>query len=607
MTCFLFGVAAAAPLSPPVFESTPVVFPSVSPDGKRWVRVDEVEGGWGVVVCEADRDCRPVGEPLERTLVQPLWMGNDALVLWSLTPSLETLELLDLESRVRRTLTTGHAIQVLRVTVDTLVVAQRDGSGLDRPITVAELDRAGERVRTWPTPAGFLLWSVGDEIYSATGRSWGFGYPLLTLTGVYRSATPKPVARRIPVFAPPVARADATGLWLVGAGDRGTSLYRIGPRGAQVAAESGGPDIVGLVVSPEGEVLGMATEQERIRWSLQSEQPWAANLVAEVPGDVVHLQIRDGHAVGHVRSPSDRGSLWISDVEGVRLLWRSDAREGYAGTAHAIPTPSGELSVYVTRPDDGAGPWPTVLWLHGGPWFTRDHFAWDAQAQRYADLGYAVVSVDYRGSGGYGWDFMEAAFGRMGSTLEEDLSATTDWAIRQGITDPERIAISGESFGGYAALLASISDERYRCTIATSSPTELVGRAADFLPGERGLAFGSRGARLAASPARQLTRLTRPVLLIHGASDDVVPIDASERLADAAVRDGLPVTFARVQGGHGSTTWPVADRRDAAVLEANFLAGCLGGRAEPWTERSADGTLEVLTGGDFLVTPASPP
>lgn len=120
---------------------------------------------------------------------------------------------------------------------------------------------------------------------------------------------------------------------------------------------------------------------------------------------------------------------------------------------------------YLTRPASEPGQEvPLIIHPHGGPYGIRDSWDFDPEVQFLANRGYAVLQVNYRGSGGYGRDFFKAGWHEWGGKMQDDLSDAVKWAIDQGIADPARVAIYGASYGGYAALAGlTFTPELYCC------------------------------------------------------------------------------------------------------------------------------------------------
>jgi dipeptidyl aminopeptidase/acylaminoacyl peptidase len=106
------------------------------------------------------------------------------------------------------------------------------------------------------------------------------------------------------------------------------------------------------------------------------------------------------------------------------------------------------------------------VFVHGGPYHVRDSWEFDPYVQALASRGYAVLQVNFRGSGDYGSDFTKAGYREWGGKMQDDVTDATRWAIAQGIADPKRVCIFGGSYGGYAALEGAVKEpELYRCTI----------------------------------------------------------------------------------------------------------------------------------------------
>ena len=125
-----------------------------------------------------------------------------------------------------------------------------------------------------------------------------------------------------------------------------------------------------------------------------------------------------------------------------------------------------ELQGYLTKPVGVAGPWSLIIHPHGGPYGIRDSWGYDPEVQFLASRGYAVLQVNYRGSGGFGRKFLEAGRLEWGKKMQDDLTDAVQWAVSQGITTSDRVGIFGASYGGYAALAgAAFTPDLYRCAI----------------------------------------------------------------------------------------------------------------------------------------------
>jgi dipeptidyl aminopeptidase/acylaminoacyl peptidase len=234
---------------------------------------------------------------------------------------------------------------------------------------------------------------------------------------------------------------------------------------------------------------------------------------------------------------------------------------------------------------------PTVLLVHGGPWY-RDSWGYDPEVQLLANRGYAVLQVNFRGSTGYGKAFTRAAVGEFAGRMHDDLIDALDWAIDQGCTDPDRVAIYGSSYGGYAALVgAAFTPDRFAAAVSYTGMSDLVDLVESVVPFARRSVVNSylryigdpddprqEADMLARSPISRVDDITAPVLLIHGANDVRVTPRNSERVVEALRARGAEVEYLRNEHeGHWFIN-PDSNIELYHVLE-RFLALHLGGRA----------------------------
>lgn len=242
------------------------------------------------------------------------------------------------------------------------------------------------------------------------------------------------------------------------------------------------------------------------------------------------------------------------------------------------------LHGYVTEPKTpSTGPRPMVLLPHGGPYGVFDQWGFDLDAQLLADAGYAVLRVNYRGSGNYGAAYLEAGSQEWGGRMQDDLADATRWAIDQGIADRERICIYGASDGGYAALMGAVRDpDLYRCAAGYVGvyDLELMHRdtSARSRSGRTWVTewLGDRSTLGARSPSRLADRIKVPVFLAAGGKDERAPIEHSERMEKALKRAGVPVeTLYYPNEGHGFYTQE--HRREYYARLLGFLGRHIGG------------------------------
>ncbi len=249
-----------------------------------------------------------------------------------------------------------------------------------------------------------------------------------------------------------------------------------------------------------------------------------------------------------------------------------------------------EIQGYVTFPAGADGPLPAVLNVHGGPW-ARDSWGFDPEAQWLANRGYVCIQVNFRGSTGYGKEFLNAADKQWGAAMQDDLTDAVGHAVEQGWADPGRVAIYGGSYGGYAALAgATFTPDLYRCAIDIVGPSNLRTLIETIPPYWQPLIdqFTRRVGDPEAdadllwerSPLSRVDAIRIPILIAQGANDPRVKQAESEQIVAAMTERGIPHTYLLFENeGHG-LSHPENRMRFYAAAE-RFLAEHLGGRFEP--------------------------
>ena len=229
---------------------------------------------------------------------------------------------------------------------------------------------------------------------------------------------------------------------------------------------------------------------------------------------------------------------------------------------------------------------PLVVMPHGGPYGVFDEWAFDDDTQLLAAAGYAVLRVNYRGSGNYGKAFRELGATQWGGAMQDDLTDATRWAIDQGIADWDRICVYGASYGGYAALMGVAKEpDLYRCAVGYVGVYDLVAmhredsRQALWIKHWANDWIGERGGLAAKSPVEMAERIKAPVFLAAGGADPRAPIAHSKKM-ERALRDAkVPVeTLYFPSEGHGFTTEP--HRRAFYTQLLDFLGRHIGDKRE---------------------------
>ena len=245
-----------------------------------------------------------------------------------------------------------------------------------------------------------------------------------------------------------------------------------------------------------------------------------------------------------------------------------------------------ELHGFVTIPagSDGRN-LPTVVLPHGGPYGVFDTWGFETEAQMLAAAGYAVVQVNFRGSGSRGRAFEQAGAREWGGRMQDDVTDATRWAIAEGIADASRICIYGSSYGGYAAMMGAAREPSlYRCAAGNVGVYDLPTMHTHGDIQQRGSGqtylrewIGERDGLAAVSPNRMADRIKVPVFLAAGGKDERAPIEHSRMMERALVAAGVPVETAWFPTeGHGY--YDDANRREYYTRLLAFLGKHLGGR-----------------------------
>ncbi|HVJ61742.1 MAG TPA: alpha/beta fold hydrolase, partial [Tahibacter sp.] len=250
------------------------------------------------------------------------------------------------------------------------------------------------------------------------------------------------------------------------------------------------------------------------------------------------------------------------------------------------------LHGYLTKPlgKEAEKNLPLVVLVHGGPYGIRDNWEYDSEVQLLASRGYAVLQVNFRGSGGYGASFEASGYREWGGKMQDDVTDATKWAIAEGAADPKRICIFGGSYGGYAALNGAVREpDLYRCAVGYVGVYNLSlmfsrGDIQQSLYGENYLktVLGEDSTVLAQrSPVNYVDKIKAKIMIIAGGMDKRVPPVHSQDLHIALEKKGIAHEwlYQRTEG-HGY--YDVKNREDMytkllAFLDANIGAGAGAG------------------------------
>lgn len=221
----------------------------------------------------------------------------------------------------------------------------------------------------------------------------------------------------------------------------------------------------------------------------------------------------------------------------------------------------------------GPGPYPTIIVPHGGPW-ARDFMGWDGPGwvQYFAARGYAVMQPQYRGSDGWGQKLWRSGDAEWGQKMQDDKDDGVKWLIAQGIAAPDRVAIHGYSYGGYAAMAASVRPHGlYQCAVAGAGVAS-IDRFREIVNQSRILRELQRPTIQGLSPVDHGADVSIPVFLYHGDRDVTVPISESERFVGALKAAGKPYKYMPIKDmGHQSNRWEPGQIAEVLTAVDSYL------------------------------------
>ncbi len=585
----------------------------ISPDGKRLSYIAPLDGVLNVFVGEAGTDDeRPVTHDTERGIEGYLWAHDNRHIMYVRDKDgSENYRLydVDLETGIERDLTPMDGVQCRLIAHrkefpnDVLIGLNKDNPQLH---DVYRLDLTNGGLEKIVENPGFLGWVVDTDLKVRGG------------------VAPTPVGGAVilvrddeasdwrPLLEVPPDDAESTGP--LGFTKDGKSMYLqtsvdsntgrlvkmdIATGAVEVIAQDPVYDITGVMMNPDTrEIEAVLVYRDRLEYQIHDDA---------IRGDIEALQrLHVGELM--ISDRNDDDTTWLvafdDDAGPVKFYtWDRAAKtptflfdhrpqlndyplvpmEPFSFTARDGLTVHGYLSfpAEVERVN-----LPAVLVVHGGPW-ARDGWGLDAEAQWLANRGYLCVNVNFRGSSGYGKEFLNAGNHEWGAKMHDDLLDAIDHLVAQGIVDRERVAIYGGSYGGYAALIgATFTPDVFKCAISMVGPSNL-NTLLDSFPeywkpmiamwhkrvGEDREFLWSR------SPLSRVDDIRIPILIAQGENDPRVKCAESEQIVAAMKERGIDHEYVMYENeGHGLTK--PENRLDFYHHADRFLAKHLGGRAE---------------------------
>jgi dipeptidyl aminopeptidase/acylaminoacyl peptidase len=334
-------------------------------------------------------------------------------------------------------------------------------------------------------------------------------------------------------------------------------------------------DIDDVVLSGTGSVIGVkyTDDRRRIEWFDADLKKWQARIDKALPDHtnrMVSFNSDQSRIIVWSAAASDPGRYFFFEPAKNTLKMLSEPYDHVDGSSLSPMESTSyrardglEIPAYVTLPTGHeAKNLPLIVMPHGGP-FVRDEWGYDPWVQFLANRGYAVLQPNFRGSTGYGKDFVDKGLGQWGRGMQDDIDDGAKWLVDQGKVDPKRICIMGASFGGYAAEWAAVRNpDIYRCAISLAGVSDVGAMlrydrrsmtATRYYRSWRDKVQGDKEFDLATiSPLRAAERVSIPILLAHGTRDDNVPPSQSQKFHDLLTKANKPHEFVLYEGeGHG--------------------------------------------------------
>lgn len=367
--------------------------------------------------------------------------------------------------------------------------------------------------------------------------------------------------------------------------------------------QDGIADLSHLIWSTDEEVLiGAVTEAGAPQVTLLNEHHPDAELYASLasafPNEMVTFgsHTDDGNQIiVSVYSDRNPGDLYLYDRNSGKARFLMQGRAWLDKEKMATVRPFSftsrdgmQVHGYLTLPNGSEEKnLPLIVNPHGGPIGPRDNWGFNPETQLFASRGYAVLQVNFRGSGGYGKGFMDAGHMQWGQGIQNDIIDATRWAIEQGHADPERICIYGGSFGGYSALMAPIREpDMFKCTFGYVGvyDVDMMFNRGDIPRRESGLRYLRRthgtDSQVWAqnSPAKRAAEVRIPVYLAAGARDERTPPEQTELMNRALIAAGNPPEGMIIQSGEMHGFYDVDNRVKLYTEMLDFFDRHIGGR-----------------------------
>jgi len=625
-----------------LFGNPDKALPQISPDGTQLAFLAEVNGVLNVWVGPIDKPAtaKAVTKDTNRGIRQFRWAYDSKHILYSqdkggdenwhvFAANCETLETRDLtpmagiQARIQELSDKypGDALIAVNDRVKEFHDIYRIEIATGKKTLVQKNDEYGDFVTDSDMNvrlATKILPDGGSEIFRLDGGTW----KSLIKVGPEDQMTTEPLG------------FDKSGKTLYMTDSRGRNTgalvsMNMDSGEATVLAANPWADAVEIMMHPtEHRIEAVAFNYDRKAWQildekikgdvafLSKQQPGEADVMSRSLDDkqwiVSYMQDDGPIKYYHYDRPSQKMTFLFTNRKALEGLQLSKMTPVVVKTRDGL-----NLVNYVSLPvwtDSSVpglptAPLPTVLLVHGGPW-ARDHWGYNGMHQWLANRGYAVISVNYRGSTGFGKKFVNAGNLEWAGKMHDDLIDTVNWAIKEKVSDPAKIAIMGGSYGGYATLVGlTFTPDVFACGVDIVGPSNLQTLIESIPPYWKPIidVFRSRmgdntteeGRKFLndRSPLSRVDRIKRPLLIGQGANDPRVKQAESDQIVKAMKAKEIPVTYVLFPDeGHGFRR-PENSKAFNAVAEA-FLAKHLGGRVQPVGDDFKGSSISVPEGAD---------
>lgn len=432
----------------------------------------------------------------------------------------------------------------------------------------------GVLIRFCINPGGISQWVVDKElsVRAALREKHNGGKELLSTTGiesewrVIRSYSPADGYESCSI----IGYSDLhNSLYLLESKDYNTIrlvAFNLTTEEATVIMQDPAYDMKGAYLDPETEEIQVALcERDVLEWHILKPGVYkrlydAVSRQYKGTLEVINSDAQHKRFIVSVERPTSPIAYYLYDdtTRQVKELARSRPAivEGTLCTTKPITIESRDglsLHGYLTLPQGKSGPVPLVLLVHDGPW-RRIHGGYSPLTQWLTNRGYAALTINYRGSTGYGKEFMNAGNKEWGGAMQQDLIDAVTWSIENNIADPKKVAIMGSSYGGYAALVgATDTPNLFCCAVSLVGISNLVSFIdsippywnvyRSYLYKAVGNPHTERAFLESRSPLFKVDKISIPLFIVQGAQDARVSLEDTEHIVEALKKRGIPHTY----------------------------------------------------------------